>query len=106
MYSTYTKSLRCLTIDELVQLLVCHPILQGIHLLRYEQSRTHLSVRERLVILSLSIKSFYALACSWFVTFRACVLVITPFCYLNLCNVCTFYVIKFFQLRFSLLRFI
>ena len=65
-----------------------------------------LSVRERLVILFLSIKSFYALACSSFVTFCACVWVIMLFCYLNLYNVCMFYVIKFFQVRFSLLPFI
>jgi len=41
---TYMKSLRCRNSDDLVQLLVCHPILQGIHLLRHEWSRTHLSV--------------------------------------------------------------
>jgi len=65
-----------------------------------------LSVREQLVILLLSIKSFYALACGCFVTLCACVWVIMLFCYLNLYNVCMLYIIKFFQLRFSLLTFI
>jgi hypothetical protein len=44
MHGTYMKSLYCRTSDNLVQLLVCHPIVQGNHLLQHEQSRTHLSV--------------------------------------------------------------
>jgi hypothetical protein len=43
-HGTYMKSLRYRTSDDPVQLLVCHPIIQGIHLQRHEQSRTHLSV--------------------------------------------------------------
>jgi hypothetical protein len=65
MHGTYMTSLRCLIGDDLVQLLVCHPILQGIHLLRHEQSRTHLSVCQGTACHIILIYQIVLCACVW-----------------------------------------
>ena len=67
MHGIYMKSLRCRTSDDLVQLLVSHPILQGMRLLRHEQSRTHLSVCQGTACHIILIYQIVLCACVYFV---------------------------------------